>query len=91
MTLEQGIDWGLRVLMVVLTVWVFIWGKSAQQAETLLAAQFALRDHKLDEILRRLDKAGQRASDEADRVMVKLNDHSERIAVIEMQIQQGHS
>ena len=83
---DQVIDWALRVLMGLTAFWVFLWGRSAKQTDDLLAAQFELRDNKLDEILRRLDRAGQKSSDEADRVMTKLNDHSERIAVIEMQI-----
>ena len=86
MTFDQGIDWALRGLMLVLTIWVFLWGKSAKQAEALLAAQLQIRDTKLDEIIRRLDHAGQKSSDMADKVMERLNDHSERLAVVEMQI-----
>jgi len=88
MTFDQGIDWALRGLMLVLTIWVFLWGKQAKQAEALLAAQLQIRDTKLDEILRRLDHAGQKSSDQADRVMTRLNDHSERLAVLEIQIQE---
>lgn len=86
MTVDQIVDWGLRGLMIVLTIWVFLWGRTAKQDEALLAAQFKLRDSQLETILRRLDQAGQKSSDMADRVMVKLNDHSERLAVMEAQM-----
>ena len=83
---ENVVDWALRAIMGALTVWVFLWGKSAQQSETLLASKFQLRDNKLDEILRRLDHAGQKSSDMADKVMERLDDHSTRIAVVEAQV-----
>ena len=86
MTGEQAVDWTLRGLMAALTVWVFLWGKSAKQSEALLAAQFQLRDSKLDEILRRLDYAGQKSSDMADKVMERLHDHSERLVIVETQM-----
>ena len=85
MTVEQVIDWALRVLMGMTAFWVFLWGKSAKQTDDLLAAQFALRDNKLDEILRRLDHAGQKSSDMADKVMGRLDDHNTRIAILESQ------
>ena len=88
MTLDQVLDWFLRGLMVVLTIWVFIWGKTAKQAEALLAAQLQLRDNKLDELMRQIDQAGQKSSDNANRVMNKLNEHGERLAVLDTQLKE---
>lgn len=73
MTFDQGVDWALRILMVILTFWVFLWGKSAKQAEALLAAQLQIRDNKLEEIIRRLERAGQQSSDLTDKVQVLVS------------------
>ncbi len=70
MTTDQAADWTLRALMALLTIWVFLWGKSAKQAEALLDAQLQIRDNRIAEILRRLDRAGQQSSDLTDKVQV---------------------
>ena len=85
MTGEVALDWILRGVMGIASVLVFVWGKSSKQTEQLLEAQFALRDQKLDMIIQRLDQAGERSSDQVNRVMKQINDHSERIRVLEIQ------
>ena len=39
MTLDQFIDWGLRVVMVVITVLVALWGRNQKQADDLVESK----------------------------------------------------
>lgn len=54
--------------------------------EKMLVLQFAVRDQQLLAIHDRLDKAGQKTSDEANRTMGKINALDHRMIVIETRL-----
>ena len=59
---------------------------SVDAHDKLLASQFEVRDQQLLSIHDRLDKAGQKASDTADLVMVKIAAIDHRITIIEARV-----
>ena len=59
----------------------------AQAQDKTLLLQLAVRDQQLLGIHTRLDQAGIKASDIADRIMVKIGDIDHRITVIETRLQ----
>ena len=68
---------------------VWIWGQDKARS-----VSFAVTDDKIAHLVERLkgidhrlDRAGKKSSDEADRVMVKIADLSERIVRLETRIQ----
>ena len=104
----EVIDWALRVVMVVVSIGVFAWGRSQKQSDDLLAEktadlrrhlrdgflaqdktlllQLQVRDQQLLAIHGRLDAAGQKASDVADKVQAKMTDLDHRLVVLESRL-----
>ena len=104
----EVVDWALRVVMVVVSIGVFAWGRSQKQSDDLLEAkttdlrrqlsegfhaqdktlllQLQVRDQQLLAIHGRLDAAGQKASDVADKVQAKMTDLDHRLVVVEARL-----
>lgn len=102
------VDWGMRFVMILVTIGVFVWGRTQKQTDDLLnektrglrqaiadaavtqdktlLLQLAVRDQQLLSIHSRLDQAGQKSSDEANRVMVKINDLDHRLVRVETRL-----
>lgn len=59
--------------------------------DKMLLLQLAVRDQQLLTIHGRLDQAGQKMSDEASRVMAKINDLDHRLSVLETRVDDQRS
>lgn len=96
---SQLIDWGLKAVMGLVSVFVFLLGRDVKRSEEMISAkatavqqefrlELQLRDQRLDAIEHRQNRAGQKASDEADRVTVKVADLDHRLVVVEARLEQ---
>ena len=84
----EDIKLGLAVLAFLGGIAVWVWG---QNQARLLASAMADKDlthimERLNAIDRRLDQSGQKASDEGDRITVKIADVSERLVRVETKV-----
>ena len=104
----EVVDWALRVVMILVSIGVFVWGRSQKQFDELLnekittlralivdgkiehekviLLQLAMRDQQLLTLHKRFDQAGQKASDEANHVVVKIADLDHRLLVLETRL-----
>lgn len=90
----QLIDWVLKAVMGLVSIFVFLLGRDVKRSEDAiagnmnrvhseLALELQLRDQRLDAIEQRLDRAGQKSSDEASRIMTKAADLEHRLTILE--------
>ena len=106
---DQAIEWILKAVMGLVSLFVFLLGRDLKRSETaiqdravwlqalmeekatafdrLIEERFADRDRRLNAIQgtmeARFDRAGQKTSDEANRIMAKMNEFEHRLTLLE--------
>ena len=94
---SQWIDWALKAVMGLVSIFVVLLGRDLKRSEDAmrsatnrlrseLGLELQLRDQRLDDLAQRADHAGQKSSDEANRVLVKIGDLEHRMTVIETRL-----
>lgn len=82
MTLDQALDWGVRIVMGIASVFVFLLGRDRKQVEAALDGKLALRDERLKDLEWRFNAAGKETSDLASIVQALVGVEARLMLVI---------
>ena len=86
------VDWVLKAVIGLASIFVFLLGRDVKRSEDAIIAttnrlrnELGLELQLRDQRLAALERGGQKSSDEASRVMVKIADLEHRMTILETQ------
>lgn len=87
MTPDQWFVAGRDVVLAVVAILVFYWGKDRKNSEQRIEERFELRDDRIKSLEKRMDSAAEKSSREWGRVTAKIGDLEMRMVALETHLE----